>query len=423
MRARAPFLAASALALAVAGAAGVVAQVEGGDRGVAPIDSGGSYEVGDIHVDVSARTADAARLGGWRLAQRKAWAQLSQRLGAGGGAVSDGTLDGMVSGIVIGHEQIGPTRYIATLGVLFNRARAGAVLGISAYAERSPPLLVLPVQWSGGVGQVFEGRSDWQAAWARFRTGNSAIDYVRPGGTGPDSLLLTVGQTGRPGRGWWRTLLDEYGASGIVMPTARLYRQWPGGPVVGVFQARYGADNKLLGTVTLRVGSEDGLARLLDTGVARLDDLYQRALRLGYLNPDPTLSPPPQPKPTPTDVPADGGLAQIVSGLEGTATAGGTPAAGQGIAVTVQFDTPGAGAVAATEAAVRGIPGVRQAQTTSLALGGQSLMRVLYDGDPELLRTSLQSRGFQVFGSGQTLRIRRAPQLVPADVSAGTGGG
>jgi hypothetical protein len=418
---RAPFLAASALALAVVGAAGVLAQVEGGSRGVAPVDSGGSYEVSDIHVDVSARTADEARLGGWRLAQRKAYAQLAARLGVGGGTVSDGTLDGMVSGIVIGHEQIGPTRYIATLGVLFDRARAGGVLGISAYAERSPPLLVMPVLWSGGVGQVFEGRSDWQAAWARFRTGNSAIDYVRPSGTGPDSLLLNVGQTGRPGRGWWRTILDEYGASGILIPTARLYRQWPGGPVIGVFQARYGADNQLLGSITLRVGSEEGLPRLLDAGVARLDDLYQRALRLGYLNPDPTLSPPPAPKPTPTDLP-DADLAQIVSGLD-TPSAPGSATGGQGAAVSVQFDTPGAGAVAATEAAVRGIPGVRQAQTTSLALGGQSVMRVLFDGDPELLRTSLQSRGFQVFGSGQSLRIRRAPQLLPPDVSAGPGGG
>ncbi|KAA5683564.1 heavy-metal-associated domain-containing protein, partial [Pseudomonas aeruginosa] len=69
---------------------------------------------------------------GWRLAQRKAWVQLSQRLGAGGGLVSDGTLDQLVSGIVIENEQIGPTRYIAKLGVLFNRARAASLLGVSA---------------------------------------------------------------------------------------------------------------------------------------------------------------------------------------------------------------------------------------------------------------------------------------------------
>ena len=403
-------LAVAGLALAASGA-GVVAQIEGGSRGVAPVDSAGAYEVNNIAVDVAAPTADQARLGGWRLAQRKAWTQLAARLGAPAGAVSDGTLDAIVAGVVIGHEQIGPTRYIATLGVLFDRARAGALLGISAYATRSPPLLVIPVQWSGGVGQVFEGKSEWQAAWARFRTGNSNIDYVRPSGNGPDALLLNVGQTGRPGRGWWRTIVDQYGATGILIPTVRLTRQWPGGPVVGLFQARFGADNRLLGAVTLRVGSDAGLPALLDAGVARLDELYQRGLRSGFLNPDPSLLPLPVAKPVETPSDADQTLDQIVGDIAGA------PAAGQGIAVTIQFDTPGAGAVNATEAAVRAVPGVRSAQTTSLALGGQSVMRVLYDGDPEVLRTSLQSRGYQVFGAGPSLRIRRIPQLLPPGIA------
>ena len=88
-------------------AAAALAQMEGGDRGVPPVDSSGSYEVDGFAVDVSAKTAEAARYDGWRIAQRKAWVQLSQRLGAGGAAVSDGTLDSLVSGIVVQNEQIG----------------------------------------------------------------------------------------------------------------------------------------------------------------------------------------------------------------------------------------------------------------------------------------------------------------------------
>ena len=223
---------------------------------------------------------------------------------------------------------------------------------------------------------------------------------------------MNVGQTGRPGRGWWRAIIDQYGASGVLIPTVRLYRQWPGGPVVGVFQARYGADNRLLGGVTLRVGSDSGLPALLDAGVARLDQIYQDGLRTGYLNPDPSLSPLPAPTPVVDDsTQGEETLDQIVGDV-GTAAG-----VGQGIAITVQFDTPGASAVSGTEAAVRAIPGVRSALTTSLALGGQSVMRVLYDGDPEVLRTSLQSRGFQVFGAGASLRIRRAPQLLPPEIA------
>lgn len=398
----------SSLAGAALLAAGAYAQIEGG-RGVAPIDSSGDFEVSGVSVDVAAKSAEAARLGGWRLAQRKAWVQLSRRLGGGGGLVSDGTLDQLVSGIVVENEQIGPTRYIARLGVLFDRGRAASVLGISAYSDRSRPMLLVPLQVSGGVETVFEQRNDWQAAWARFRTGNSTIDYVRPSGTGADSLLLNAGQIGRPGRGWWRTIIDQYGASDILIPVVRLYRSYPGGPIIGVFQARHGPDNDLIGRFTLRVGSAAGLPQLLDTGVARMDGLFQQALRSGALGLDPTLSPPPEPEPvidpdTVDDEAAGETLAEIV---------GDVAPASAGIPITVQFDTPGASAVANTEGLIRGIPGVRAASTTSLALGGLSLMRVTYDGDPGALRAALEARGYQVTGSGQTLRIRRAPQLLP----------
>ncbi|MFS0771329.1 heavy-metal-associated domain-containing protein [Sphingomonas sp. 1P08PE] len=388
-----------AIAAFAAGSA-TLAQIEGGSRGIAPVDGGGAFEVGGVIVDVGGKTAETARLAGWRLAQRKAWVQLSRRLGGGGALVSDGTLDQLVSGIVVENEQIGPNRYIARLGVLFDRNRAGSLLGIAPNADRSLPMLVLPVQWSAGVGQIFEARSEWQQAWARFRTGNSTVDYVRPAGTGPDSLLLNLGQVTRPGRGWWRTIIDQYGAADVLVPSVRLFRQWPGGPVIGVFQARHGPDDEVLGSFTLRVGSTEGIPQLLDVGVGRLDALYQQALRQGRLGTDPSLSPPPDPNATPTPVPEAELLAESgeAAGL----------AVSTGTTFTVQYDTPGVTSVANTEALVRTIPGVRSAATSSLALGGVSLMRVVIDGDPAALQRELEARGYQVGASGTTLRIRRA---------------
>ena len=342
MRSRLLLAAAIGAATVVLGTAGVVyGQIEGGDRGVAPIATSSDYEVSNVLVDVSAKTPDAARYAGWRIAQRKAWQQLSQRLGAGGGLVSDGTLDSLVTAIVVGSEQIGPTRYIARLGVSFDRARAGAILGVADYVQRSAPMLVLPVEWSGGVGQVFEGRTRWQEAWARYRTGNSEIDYVRPQGTGADGLLLNIGQTERPGRGWWRTILDQYGASDVLIPVVRLYRQWPGGPVIATFEARHGPDNELLTSFTLRVGSAAGLPALLDAGVKRLDDAYAQAQREGSLRGDPGLRPLPVADATPTD---DAVADESVVAEPGAATIG----------ITVQFDTPGVAAVTSAESAMRG---------------------------------------------------------------------
>ena len=399
-----PFFLSSAIGVLLLGTGIGIAQIEGGDRGVAPVDSSSNYEVSGVSVDVAAKDADSARYGGWRLAQRKAWVQLSQRLGAGGGLVSDGALDSVVSGIVVENEQIGPTRYIAKLGVLFDRAKASAMLGVSNYITRPPPMVVIPVMWSGGTATAFEQRTAWQEAWARYRTGNSTIDYVRPVGTGPDPLLLNYGQTQRPGRGWWRSVLDQYGGSDVVMPTVRLSRQWPGGPVIGVFQARGGPDNRLLGQFALRVGNAAGLPQLLDAGVKRLDDIYQASVRNGLLRGDPGLAYVPPVATTDDTVVEDATLPADGAVIGGTS-------------INVQFDSPGAGAVNAAEAAMRAVPGVSAAGTSSLALGGVSVMSVTYAGAPDAFRAALQSRGWQVFGSGTTIRIRRAAQLLPPDLT------
>jgi hypothetical protein len=80
----------------------VYAQIDGGDRGVAPLDSSGSFEVTGIDVDVAAKSAESARLGGWRLAQRTGWKMLWAKMhGGSSGApgLSDSALDSIVGAI------------------------------------------------------------------------------------------------------------------------------------------------------------------------------------------------------------------------------------------------------------------------------------------------------------------------------------
>jgi hypothetical protein len=378
------------------------AQLEGSDRGIAPIDSASSYEIGGVAVDVVAKDPEQARQAGWRLAQRKGWKMLWARMNGGNEnsapGLSDSTLGSIVGGIVIEQEQIGPHRYIAKLGVLFDRARAGQLLGGHGQSLRSPPMLVIPVQISGGTPTSFELRNPWQAAWARFRTGGSPIDYVRPTGTGADSLLLNQAQSHRPGRGWWRMLLDQYGASDILIPEVIIERQWPGGPVIGRFAARHGPDNRLLGRFALRAPNGDGLEALLDEGIRRIDGIYATALRNGELHADPTLV-------IEDEEPAEGDdlltLDDIVEDVV-SSTPGGT-------IVTVQVDTPDAAALSAAEAALRETPGVRSSDTTSLALGGLSVIRVNFSGDINLLTAALTARGWRVEAGTDVLRIRRAP--------------
>jgi hypothetical protein len=278
------------LPLALVGGGIVVAQIEGPKRGIAPIASAGDFEVTGVSVNVVGDNAFEARKKGWEQAQRIAWAALWRKTHNEAGAnLSDSTLDGITAAIVVEREQIGPRRYVAKLGVLFDRARAGQLLGVSGVARRSAPLMLLPVTYSAGAPTVFEQRTSWQRSWAKFRTADSTIDYVRPSGAGGESLLLNAGQPERRSRIWWRTILDQFGAADVIIPIARIERQWPGGPVIGRFSARYGPDNKFLGAFTLRTSSSAGIPAMMDQAVLRMDQLFQSAFSSGRLRADASL--------------------------------------------------------------------------------------------------------------------------------------
>ena len=373
------------------------AQLERADeRGVPPIDGSGSYEVSGVQVDVAARTSEQARSGGWREAQRKGWKMLWARVNGkpveNAPGLPDSTLDSISGGIVVEHEQIGPNRYIASLGVLFDRARAGELLGVKGAMRRSAPMLVIPIQWSGGTPVSFESRTEWQKAWARFRSNNSPIDYVRVSGTGADPVLLNAAQTRRPGRGWWRMLLDQYGAADIVVPEVILFRQWPGGPVIGRFIARHGPDGSVIDQFTLTADNGDALPAMLDRGIERIDAAYVRALQEGAFKADKSLV-----IETPVEeVPIEDVLSQLA--IAATST------------IMVQADTPDAAALRANEATLRGMTGVTAVQTGSLALGGTSIFRVSFSGPPAAFREALVSRGWQVEDAAGGVRIRRGGQ-------------
>jgi hypothetical protein len=386
-------------ALALAGAGILTARGQAGAP-VAPAGTAGSFEVSGVKVDVSGKTAEIARQGGWRIAQREGWSMLSQQLTGKPGSLSDSALDSIVTGIVVEREQIGPNRYIASLGVQFDRGKAGAILGVSIAVTHSPPMLLVPLQYSGGVGQIFERDTAWARAWNRLRAAGSTIDYVRLRGTGADRLLVNTGQTLRHGRNWWRTILDQYGAVDLLVAEVQLRRDYPGGPIVGIFSATHGPDKVPITSFALRIDNGDAIDTLFDTAVARIDKAYQTALADGRLHTDAVLAArPPVAQPGPAE--PEVAVAPTAS-----------PSADASIAATaslsVQVDTPNAAAVTASENAVRGVPGVRSATTTSLALGGISVMRVAYDGSQAGLRAALESRGWSVQEGPGVLRIRRA---------------
>ncbi len=397
-----------------------MAQV-GGERGIAPVAASADIEVRDVEVDVSAENGLVARSEAWQEAQRKAWEKIN------GPKLPDSTIDSMVSAIVVQRERIGPKRYIATLGVVFDRDRASRYLGESGQTARSAPLLVLPITFSGGTVLLYEQRNEWQRAWAEYQAGASRIDYVRPNGSGGESLLLTYGQTGRRSRTWWRNVLDQFNASDVIVPIARLDYEYPGGPIEGRFTARVGPDSRVLDSFTLRAANSAQLPAMLDQAVVRFNTIFEQALASGRLKPDPTLE-------------LDGGeldpvIAQLVelgrqyqaqdaaasrrdvaAPSRETATSDGTitdapvntpPPEGSVALYTVQFQTPDAAAFDAILGSVRGTQGVRSAGTRSTAIGGTSVMTVSYSGSIGELAAALRARGLTVQQGSSALLISR----------------
>lgn len=399
----------SALVLVVGGIATLTAQISG-DRGIAPVASSSDIDVSNVEVDVRGDTAEEARERGWSLAQRRAWERI------GGPNLPDRQIEGMVSAVVIEQESIGPKRYRATLGVIFDRARASQYLGGGAQARPSAPMLLLPVTASAGTYTMYEVRNPWQRAWAEFNPGTSRINYVRPAGAGGDSLLLNHGQTMRRSRAWWRVTLDQFGAADVLVPLARLEYSYPGGPVNGTFTARYGPDNRYLDSFTMSADSPEALPQMLAQAVRRFDTIFTDALARGVLRPDPTLE-------QGTDLIVDPAIARLleigraVEAREAAIAAGDLPigpvpdATDSPAAVVasyvVQFASPNAAALDATLAMVRSTPGIRGLATTSIAMGGTSVMTVSYGGSLDELAGALRARGFNVQQGSNALAISR----------------
>jgi hypothetical protein len=216
---------------------------------------------------------------------------------------------------------------------------------------------------------------------------------------------------------WWRTVLNQFGAADVIMPVARLERQWPGGPVRGMFTARYGPDNTWLDSFTLTANDEAGVPKMLGDALQRFDQIYSNALGQGLLRPDPTLysdqqsmdsalsalvtaAQPKQAAPDATSATPG----NSVPGAEASETA---PKEAAVSSYTVQFASPDAAAVDAALGAVRGAAGVRGAATSSIAIGGTSVMRVAYAGELDALAAALRARGWQVSVGSNALSIRR----------------
>jgi len=377
--------------LAIGGA--VYAQLESTDRGILPLDTSNTLEITGIHVDVGGPDAQSARFAGWRIAQRQGfkmlWAKMHNAPIGQAPNLPDTTLDQIVSSIDVEHDQIGPNRYIADLGIQFDRDLAAPFLGVEgAQVEHSPPMLLIPVTVSAGTATSVELKNAWQRAWAQFHTAQSPISYIRVSGMGADPLLINAAQTARPGRGWWRNLLDMYGATDILVAEVQLQRLYPGGPARARFIARHGPDNEIVGGFTLTAPNSEAIPAMMAEGAQRIDHVFADALAAGRLNRDPSLNLPPPPViPQPVEKPVAPPVSQFNS-------------------FQVQVTGNNVNFYNFAMAHLRTLPGVQSATPQQINPGGTSYILVSFKGSLAQLAAALSGRGWVTEAAGSVVKIR-----------------
>ena len=381
--------------------AALYAQLESTERGILPLDTSDTLEIGPVHVNVTAADAQTARLGGWRLAQRQGfrllWAKMHNAPIGQAPNVPDGTLDQIVSSINVDHEEIGPQRYIADLRVEFDRNRAAPFLGVegSQVTEHSVPMLLIPVTVNAGTETSVELRNVWQRAWAQFRTAQTPIDYVRVSGMGADPLLVNAAQVTRPGRGWWRALLDMYGAQDILIAEVQLQRAYPGGPALARFIARHGPDDEVVGGFTLTAPNSEAIPAMMAQGAQRIDAIFTQALAEGRLARDPSLNTPPPPaQEAPQQAPPPK-PANLVNAFQVQVT-------GNDV-IVYNF----------AMAHLRTLPGVDSATPQQINPSGTSYVLVAYRGTLAQLAGALRARGWVADFSGSVIRLHAASDKPP----------
>lgn len=187
------------------------------------------FTVRDVGVDISSGNANVARDQGVREAQRKAFDLLFDRLTvdgarAGLSPVASDTIERMVQSFEIQEERTSATRYVGRLAIRFNATAMRNWLranGVSYAEVRSKPVLVLPVDQTGGTPVLWQAGTVWRQAWADLAPRQSGLVPVTvPFGEAADVADIGVEQALAGDAAALRRIAGRYGAGDVAVVVA-----------------------------------------------------------------------------------------------------------------------------------------------------------------------------------------------------------
>ncbi len=183
----------------------------------------GVYQVADVVADVTADSAVHARDQAIMQAQRSAYEQLLQRLGADSSAaakLSDDDIDAMVQHFEVQNERTSAVRYIGTFTVQFRPNAVRNVLGSknATYSDaRSKPIVVLPVYINGGHPVLWEETTIWRTAWENGSHGGGLVPIVVPSGGLDDIAVLSTEEAVSGRNASLKGIIEKYQGEGALV--------------------------------------------------------------------------------------------------------------------------------------------------------------------------------------------------------------
>jgi hypothetical protein len=248
------------------------------------------FEVRDIAVDVTAKTAAAAREQAISQGQQAAFRRLLERLtlSTDHGNLPQfeaGEITPFVNDFSISDEKTSAVRYLAKLHFRFKADDIRKLLrnaGLQFAETPSKPVLVLPVFQSAGGLVLWEDPNPWRDAWNRRQSGSGLVTLALPLGDLTDISAVNVQQAVRGEVDALGKLATRYHAGDSVVVYARLGLNPEGqGQRVDVSATRFSPhhepDTKLMaldqqGQETV----EALLKRAADSVGASLEDQWKR---------------------------------------------------------------------------------------------------------------------------------------------------
>ncbi len=183
------------------------------------------YEVTDVVTDVTADSAAHARDQAVAQAQRAAFGQLVDRLGAGASVatkLSDDDIYTLVKNFEVQNERASAVRYIGTFTVQFKPAAVRALLGNRSanYSETpSAPVIILPVLNSNGHPILWEDKTKWRAAWETTLRNEGLVPVIIPAGELDDIGIISTAEAVKGKNASLKALIDKYQAGGVAVAT------------------------------------------------------------------------------------------------------------------------------------------------------------------------------------------------------------